>query len=104
MSKESDSYRLTMLRRFEQINGAPAPSEVLEAEKVVAKFREEQARARETIHRLRSPLPKEDSCPACHYLHDREVLLVSVEHDDPRHFELWKCNVCGYEEERKAGL
>ena len=49
MSKESESYRLDMLRRLEEKYSKPKPSEVFEAEQVIAKYRDEQETARAAI-------------------------------------------------------
>ena len=57
MGKQSEEYRLQMLRRLENRYGNDKPTEVLEAEEVIAKFRQEKARDRQAITRLSSPLP-----------------------------------------------
>ncbi len=102
MSKESESYRLEMLRSFEQKNDKPDPPEVLEAQKVIAKHRAEQAQAREAIPRLRTPLPKPDLCPECYYLHGRSVTLEAASHPNPAKYDRMKCSICGYAEDRAA--
>jgi hypothetical protein len=83
MSKESESYRLHLLSRLEQESSGPTPSEVLEAEQIVAAFREKQAMARDAVIRLRSRLPKDNLCPECYYLFDKQILMVSVPHPEP---------------------
>ena len=100
MSKESEGYRRDMLRRLEQKANGPTPSEVLEAEQVIAKYRAEQAQAREAIPRLSTPLPKPDLCPECYYLHGRTISLAAVRSDDPDRYDRLKCKTCGYVEER----
>lgn len=103
MSKESESYRLKMLRRLKQIDSGSPPSEVLEAKEVVAKYREEQARAREAIPRLGSPLPEPNLCPQCWFLHGRRLPLTAIEHPTDRdNFDRMKCRICGYVEDRDA--
>jgi hypothetical protein len=101
MSKESESYRLQMLRRFERENSGAPPPEVLEAQKVVADFGKKQASAKEVADRLRAPLPKPDLCPQCYYLHARTNPMHSIPHPDHNRFDLWRCDVCRYEEERE---
>jgi hypothetical protein len=100
VSKESESYRFQMLRRFESERDGPPPSEVLEAQQVVAEFREKQAKAKEAVLRLKRPLPKPNLCSECFYLRDHETLMRPIPHSNPNHFDLWKCG-CSYEEERE---
>jgi hypothetical protein len=100
VSKESESRRLQMLRRFKRERDGPPPAEVLEAEKVVAQFRKKQTKAKEVVLRLEKPLPNPNLCFECFYIHNRESLMRSKPHPDPNHFDLWKCD-CGYEEERE---
>jgi len=102
MSKESESYRLQMLRYLEEKYGNAKPAEVLEAEKVIAKFREEETRDRKAIARLRTPLPKPDLCPECYYLHDRSVTLEAMRHRDPKNYDRMGCRICDYAEDRPA--
>jgi hypothetical protein len=64
-SKESESYRLEMLRRLKDKDRHTPPPEVAEAEKIIAHYREKQAKAREAIPRLSAPLPEPDLCPQC---------------------------------------
>ena len=77
MSKESESYRLEMLRRLEEKYSKSKPSEVFEAEQVIAKYRDEQETARAAIPRLRSPLPEPNLCPQCWFLHGRRTSLTA---------------------------
>ena len=71
MSKESENYRLQMLRRFKRERDGPPPAEVLEAEKMVAQFREKQAKAKEVVLRLEKPPPKPNLCSECFYIHNQ---------------------------------
>lgn len=98
-SEESESYRLQMLRRLENKYSNAKPAKVREAEKVIAQFREEEARERETIARLRSPLPEPDLCPECWFLHANLSKLYAVPADDPKKFDRMKCGQCGYSHE-----
>ena len=101
MSEESESYRLKMLRRLERERDGPLPPKVLEAEKVIADFRKKQAQARDAIIRLSSPLPKNDLCPKCYFLHGRSVIMEPRMHSDPDRFDLMECPKCGHNEERE---
>jgi hypothetical protein len=101
MSKESEAYRLEMLRRLENKYGKAKPAEVLEAEKVIAKFREQEAADREAIARLGSPLPEPHLCPECYYLHGKTSRLEPVP-SGTKH-DKFKCGRCGFIQERKMG-
>jgi len=96
--KESESYRLDTLQRFKEKYDHAKPSEVLEAELVIAKFREQEARDREAIARLSTPLPKSDSCPQCYYLHGKNSELNPTGSDTA--VDLFRCGTCGFEQER----
>lgn len=102
MSEKSESYRLDMLRRLKDRYHKAKPAEVLEAEKVIAKFREEEARDRKIIPRLESELPKPDLCPRCWFIDGHEMPLISIPADDPKHFDRMKCRECGYTEDREC--
>jgi hypothetical protein len=101
MSEESESHRLKMLRRLQQKDNNPPPPKVMQAEKVIAKYREQKERDHQTLMRLNSPLPEPNLCPDCFYIHDRCSLLMQILGDDPVHFDTWKCETCTYKERRK---
>jgi hypothetical protein len=102
MSKESEEYRLKMLRQLENLYSKAKPSEVLEAEKVIAEFRKKQADTDAKILRLRTPLPEPDLCPNCYYLHGHSNMLAAATADNPNLFDRMRCKVCGYIEDRKV--
>jgi hypothetical protein len=102
MSKESESYRLQMLRRLQNRYSKGDPPEVLEAKKVIAKFSEQEKRDREAIARLGSPLPEPDLCPTCFYIHGRCTPLIAAHSPSPDNFDRMKCSVCDYAEDREA--
>jgi rubredoxin len=99
--KEGESYRRQMLRRLEQIDSGPTPSEVTEAQKTIAQYRQKQAEARQAIPRLRAPLPHPDLCPQCWFIHGEESPLHAARHPDPDNFDMWECRVCGYSDEQE---
>jgi hypothetical protein len=103
-SKESDSYRLKMLRYLKAKYSNAKPPEVFEAERVIAKFREEEARDRGAITRLNSPLPEPDMCQPCWFLKGVHSKLQNIAADDPKHFDRWICRTCGDWEDRRTGL
>ncbi len=100
MSEESESYRLQMLRRLKQIDRGPTPPKVLKAEKVVAEYREEQARARETIARASLPLPEINLCPQCWINHGHRTFLTANHHPSPDRYDRLICSQCNYVEDR----
>ena len=63
MNKESEHYRLEMLRHLQHKYRQSKPTEVLEAEQVIAKYRKEQEHTGPQIRRLQMPLPEPDLCP-----------------------------------------
>lgn len=102
MGKESEAYRLQMLRRLQQKNCDPPPAEVLEAQKVIAKYRQEQTQAGSAISRFSQPLPKPDLCPSCFGFHGVISPLAAIPHTDPANFDKMTCRICGYDEERTS--
>jgi hypothetical protein len=102
MSKESESYRLEMLRRLEEKYSKSKPSEVFEAEQVIAKYRDEHENARAAILRLRSPLPKPNLCPQCWFLHGSSTFMTARVHPDPDKYDRRRCRACGHIEDREA--
>ena len=98
-SEESESYRLQMLRRLEQIDRGPPPPEIAEAKKMIAAYDQKQQDAREAIPRLRTLLPEPDLCPECYYLHDQRSKLIAVPAADPRRFDKLRCRQCSYDVE-----
>jgi hypothetical protein len=103
MNKESEHYRLEMLRHLQHKYRQSKPTEVLEAEQVIAKYRKEQEHTGPQIRRLQMPLPEPDLCPQCYYLEGNANLLVTAVHPNPDRWDKMKCRVCGYEEDRPAG-
>lgn len=101
-SKESEGYRLDMLRYLKEKYRDAKPPEVLEAEQVIAKFREEKASADAQIPRLEAGLPKQNLCPRCWFMDGHESALYAVPSDDPQRFDRWKCRRCDYVEDRAA--
>ena len=98
MSKKSNEYRLRMLRYFKDRYGKAKPAEVLEAEKVIAEFREQEARDREMEARLRLDLPEPDLCPKCFYRHNTLTKLSPVDSPHPN-IDYFRCRACGHNHE-----
>ena len=102
MGKQSEEYRLQMLRRLENRYGNDKPTEVLEAEEVIAKFRQEKARDRQAITRLSSPLPEPNLCPSCWFIHGRKIHLTHAPHPNSAKFDRQICPQCNYIEDTAA--
>jgi hypothetical protein len=100
MSKECEEYRRHMLRHLEQRFQRSKPAEVLEAERVIAKYRLEQEQAIPQLMRLQLQLLELDLCPQCHYRDGKRNTLTAAENPHPDRLDMMKCGVCGYYEER----
>ena len=61
-----------------------------------------EARDREAIMRLRSPLPQPDLCPTCWFIHGMDNEQVAVHHPNPDKFDRMKCKKYNYVEDRDA--
>ncbi|SRR5216683_1145874 len=96
MSKESEAYRLQMLRNLKQKYGKAKPSEVLEAEKVIAKYREEETHDREAMTRLNNPLPEPNLCPQCFYFRGRSIKMDPTSPTDRSKYDRWRCSYCDF--------
>ncbi len=102
MSKESESYRTQMLRHLEEKYNKSKPAEVFEAEKVIAKYRDEHESGRAAIQRLRSPLPEPNLCPQCWFLHERHTFMMPSAHPGSDKYDRMTCRACGHIEDRDA--
>jgi hypothetical protein len=99
MSKECEEYRRHMLRHLEQKLRGSKPAEVLEAERVIAKYRVEQEQAIPQLMRLQMQLLEPDLCPQCHYRDGKTNTLMAAENSQPERYDMMTCRVCGYCEE-----
>lgn len=97
VSKESESYRLNMLRQLQGEDQQSPPPKVAEAEKVIAQYRARQQQCREQIARLGTPLPNPDACPSCYYDHGHTSIMTPQPSESDA--DIFACN-CGYSEER----
>ena len=89
-----------MLRHLEQKFRQSKPAEVLEAERVIAKYRIEQEQAIPQLERLQRPLPEPALCPQCYYRDGKTNTLIAAVHPDPARYDMMKCRLYGYYEER----
>ena len=65
MRKFAEEYRERLLVKFTRKYASEKPSEVLEAEKIIAKYREEQKNIEPTLSRLNSFECPDFVCPDC---------------------------------------
>jgi len=100
--EKSEEYRLEMIRHLKEKYQQAKPSEVLEAEKVIARYRESEARDRGAMARLRLQLPNENLCPECFYMHERESILHTIGSESG--VDRFRCRECGYEIETTPRL
>ena len=80
-----------MLWRLQNRYSKGDPPEVLEAEKVIAKFRKEKAESRDQIARASTPLQDADLCPSCWIMHGERNPLVAAHHPDPDKYDRMIC-------------
>lgn len=99
-SPVSEQFRAQLRARLERIIVGSKPSEVIQAEKVLAQYVDQIRRARESLPRVEKGLPRDDVCPRCYYLHGRVVDLAPTQVDESPHSVRWKCGTCGYYEGR----
>lgn len=94
MRKQAEQYKLEILRQLQNEQNQSKPSEVLEAEKVIANFRKEESDKEQWLARAMLPLPSGDPCPACFVKRGvtSHMSLVSSDTD----IDLFKCKECGF--------
>ena len=100
--EEGEEYRLRKIRQLEKKYGDTKPAEVLEAEKVIAKYRQEEVKANAVKVRCRAPLPAPDLCPQCWFDDGHRSTLRSVDHPEPAEYDRMKCKTCGYVDDQPA--
>lgn len=98
--KESEAYRTETLQRLQEKIRYGKSAEVFEAEKLIAKFREEQAEIHDAIARLGSPLPEADACPECYYFHGLTIIMQSTRPSLTG--AVFVCEECGFIQHRYA--
>jgi hypothetical protein len=92
MRKEAEQHKAEILRRLQERRSKPKPSEVLEAEKVIAKYREKEAEADEQASRALLPLPPGNPCPACFV--KRGITSHMVPISSSTYNDLFECKEC----------
>jgi hypothetical protein len=100
MRKYAKEHREILLVKFSRKNTGKKPSEVLEAEKIIAKYRKEQENVQPTLSRLNSLECPDSVCPDCLWTKGITVHVkpISSPHGD---IDLFRCPECNrtYEEQ-----
>lgn len=93
MRKQAEQYKAEMLRQLQNEQRQSKPSEVLEAEKVIAEFCKEESDKEQWLARAMLPLPPGDPCPSCF------IKLGLISHMRPipsdTGEDLFECKECG---------
>ena len=78
MRKYAEEYRERLLIKLSRKNTEKKPAEVLEAEKVIAKYRKEQEDVEPTLFRLKSLDCPDFICPDCFWTKEVTVHLKPI--------------------------
>ena len=99
MNRRSEQHREKVRRRAEDLIAASKPSEVIEAERIIAAYVRDIEEARQILARVGRPLPQR-ACPDCFDVRDTLVALYSVPHPSrAERYDRWQCRRCGYLED-----
>jgi hypothetical protein len=93
MRKQNEEYRANMLKKLKKKYGDSNPPEVLEAEKVIANYREKKTNAIAQINRLESSECPESVCCECFYMQGLNFQLKSI--NGGENFDSFRCPECG---------
>ncbi|MDD1620871.1 MAG: hypothetical protein LUQ11_05275 [Methylococcaceae bacterium] len=98
MKEYAKEYRGNLLKKLSRKKSGSKPSEVLEAEKIIAKYNEEQEKIGPQLFRLESSECPDSICPQCFYLRGLNVHLKTIPGDDE--IDKYQCPECNsiYEE------
>ncbi len=92
LSEQAEEYRASMLRKLKKKYGDNKPPAVLEAEKVIAQYREEKANAKPQIARLETEKCPPSICFHCFWVKGVSFHLVAIPGDDD--MDIFKCPEC----------
>lgn len=96
MRKQAEQRKAEILRHLQQSGGKSKPSEVLEAEKVIAQFHKREQDRIAQLQRAQSPLPPGDTCPDCFVERGVTSHMHPIPYDDNApDIDLFKCRECG---------
>src|SRR5258708_2971665 len=100
VSRERRQERVAWARRM--VSG-PKPSEVTDAEKVIAEHDRKVSEARGVLDRAADPLPAA-FCPDCFDLRGVMSRLEAARHpNDPKNYDYFRCRACPYDEDEYVG-
>jgi|SRR5579871_5069454 len=101
--EREERNRIRMLKELKREYGGARPPEVLEAERLISKYRKRQTAVLRYILRAEIGLPEPDLCPECWYDDGRRNLLELSVHNSSRGFDEWQCPECGLVQQREVG-
>jgi len=93
MRKQAEQYKAEILRQLQKEQSQSKPSEVLEAEKVIANFRKEKLEKEQWLARAMLTLPSGDPCPSCFVKRGVTYHMSLVPSDTD--VDLFNCKECG---------
>lgn len=94
MRKQAEQYKAGILRHLEQEDHQSPPSEVTEAQNIIAQFEQRNKERITQIQRARSPLPPGNPCPTC-FVKRGITSHMSPISSDNTDIDLFKCKTCG---------
>lgn len=98
--EQAEKYRSDMTRKLKKKYRDDKPPAVLEAEKVIAQYREEKASAELQIARLESKQCPSSVCFKCFWMKGLSFHLIAIPSDDET--DLFRCPECNSIYEQKT--
>ena len=93
MQKYAEEYRRILLSKLTRKNAGSKPAEVLEAEKIISKYRKEHKNIELQLSRLESSDCPGSVCPNCFYTRGLSVHLKNSDgNDEEDRFKWPDCN------------
>ena len=92
MRQYAKKYRERMLVKLSWKQDEEKRPEVLDADEIIAKYREEQENLKPQISRLKTSECPDSVCPKCFYMHGLSVHLKTSPGDD--NFDRYRCPEC----------
>jgi len=94
MRKYAEEYREGLLRKLTRKNTGGKPAEVLDAEKIIADYREKQENIDPQLSRLENSECPNSICPNCFYTKGLNIHLNNSDGNDE--VEKFNCPECNY--------
>lgn len=89
-----------IVRRLEQ-EDLQADSDLAEANARVAEAKTRKKNIQAKRRRAERPFPSDEICPHCWVDHGKISPLHAIPHEDPKHYDRWRCRACGYDDDRR---